>query len=179
MLHRWESGWFHLGQFQDECFKRLTPADQASRLVGPEDNILFFNDVDVRGIRMNFQTIKCYGKAIRYGSKYIYQTVPRLLTLWLDMGEAPQDTELKREILGRVNGEVSKAIRIVPMYQVSVLHQWVSLVTEIYVVVHCVSTDSLSGWTYQQRCLHYSSEADPECDLRVSQASFVAICIRC
>lgn len=28
-------------------------------------------------------------QALAYGSKYIYQTMPRLLTLWLDMGEDP------------------------------------------------------------------------------------------
>ena len=65
---------------------------------------------------MNLQTVRCYGKAIRYGSKYIYQTVPRLLTLWLDMGEnaVVADTE----IFQRVNKEVAKAIQSVPTYKV-------------------------------------------------------------
>ena len=27
-----------------------------------------------------------YGKALTYGTRYIYQTLPRLLTLWLDLG---------------------------------------------------------------------------------------------
>ncbi|KAI0700624.1 hypothetical protein BC835DRAFT_1404834 [Cytidiella melzeri] len=67
---QWESGLFHLGQFQDECFKNLDLADRASR-----------------GEIMNLNTIKCFGEAIAHGDKYIYQTVPRLLTLWLDMGE--------------------------------------------------------------------------------------------
>ena len=31
MCLRWESGQFHLGQFQDECFKGLSHADQVSR----------------------------------------------------------------------------------------------------------------------------------------------------
>lgn len=28
---RWESGQFHLGQFQDDCFKALPPDDKKSR----------------------------------------------------------------------------------------------------------------------------------------------------
>ncbi|THH23186.1 hypothetical protein EUX98_g7993 [Antrodiella citrinella] len=91
LFQRWESGWFHLGQFHDECFKGLLPADQL-----------------VRGIRMNHNTIKCYGKSIRYGSKYIYQTVPRLLTLWLDLGEVKDIKD--NNIFKKINEEVDKAI---------------------------------------------------------------------
>jgi serine/threonine-protein kinase ATR len=36
---------------------------------------------------MNFQTIKCFTEATAYGNKFVYQTIPCLLTLWLDMGE--------------------------------------------------------------------------------------------
>ncbi|KAH8096675.1 hypothetical protein BXZ70DRAFT_1032531, partial [Cristinia sonorae] len=106
IYQKWESGWFHLGQFQDECFKGLSPADQINR-----------------GTRMNLQTVRCYGKAIKYGSKYIYQTVPRLLTLWLDMGE---DKDIKNtEIFSRVNKEVAKAIMSVPM------HKWYTAFPQI------------------------------------------------
>lgn len=40
-----------------------------------------------RGQRMNVFTVKAYVTAIRLGSKYAYQTIPRILTIWLDMGE--------------------------------------------------------------------------------------------
>ncbi|KAI0340807.1 hypothetical protein BDW22DRAFT_1397789 [Trametopsis cervina] len=72
---QWESGLFHLGQYQDESFKALSPADRVTR-----------------GEVMNLNTIKCFGEAIAHGDKYIYQTVPRLLTLWLDMGENHKDS---------------------------------------------------------------------------------------
>lgn len=35
-----------------------------------------------------YQTCHYYLQALRYGVKYIYQTMPRLLTLWLDLGES-------------------------------------------------------------------------------------------
>ncbi|KAJ3556801.1 hypothetical protein NM688_g1817 [Phlebia brevispora] len=64
----WEGGSFYWGQFQDKCFKELGNADY-----------------DTRGVFMNCTTIKCYAKSIALGSKHIYESVPRLLTLWLDM----------------------------------------------------------------------------------------------
>lgn len=29
-----------------------------------------------------------YADALRYGTKYIYQALPRMLTIWLEMSEA-------------------------------------------------------------------------------------------
>lgn len=65
---------------------------------------------------MNLNTIRFYSKAIRAGSKYVYQTVPRLLTLWLDSGE--DDPDLKVESNMKINQEVSKAIEVIPTYKV-------------------------------------------------------------
>ncbi|KAL6309800.1 hypothetical protein BKA93DRAFT_723405 [Sparassis latifolia] len=95
---KWESGQFYLGQFQDECYKALSREDQLNR-----------------GMRMNLQTVRNYVKAMRYGSKYIYQTVPRVLTLWMDMGE--DGNIAKSEIFQRINMEVSRAIKSVPVYK--------------------------------------------------------------
>jgi serine/threonine-protein kinase ATR len=36
---------------------------------------------------MNVFTCKNYVDAMRHGSKYIFQTMPRLLTIWLDMAQ--------------------------------------------------------------------------------------------
>ncbi|EPQ58953.1 hypothetical protein GLOTRDRAFT_70000 [Gloeophyllum trabeum ATCC 11539] len=89
---KWESGQFYLGRFHDECFKTLPLKDHKGR-----------------GIKMIYQTVKCFSRAIRYGSKYIYQTVPRILTLWLDLGENPK--MVGTETLPRITTEVMKAIK--------------------------------------------------------------------
>ena len=65
---------------------------------------------------MNLNTIRYYSKAIKAGSKYVYQTVPRLLTLWLDLGE--DDPELRMESNQKINQEVAKAIETIPTYKV-------------------------------------------------------------
>ncbi|KDQ64194.1 hypothetical protein JAAARDRAFT_117891 [Jaapia argillacea MUCL 33604] len=94
----WESAQFHLGRFHDSCFKALSTREHKSR-----------------GTKMILQTIKCFSRAIKHGSKYVYQTVPRLLTLWLDMGE--NNDLCQGEAFGKVNAEILKAIKSTPVYK--------------------------------------------------------------
>ncbi|CDO73801.1 hypothetical protein BN946_scf185015.g130 [Trametes cinnabarina] len=95
---KWESGQFHLGQFQDDCFKALPAADKRTR-----------------GLKMNFQTVRAFTRAMKYGSKYTYQTVPRVLTIWLDLAE--DSRACATELFQKINDEVSRAIRSTPVYK--------------------------------------------------------------
>jgi serine/threonine-protein kinase ATR len=70
-----------------------------------------------RGQRMNLYTVRFFAKAIRYGNKYVYQTVPRLLTLWLDMGES----HAASDVFKKLNDAVSRAIKDTPTYKVSII----------------------------------------------------------
>lgn len=68
---------------------------------------------------MNLFTVKYFAKAIVYGSKYVYQTVPRLLTIWLDMGE--HLTPAITEVFKKLNTNVASAIKHAPVYKVCLL----------------------------------------------------------
>ncbi|PCH40938.1 hypothetical protein WOLCODRAFT_69995 [Wolfiporia cocos MD-104 SS10] len=118
---KWESGYFHLGRWYDEYCKGLPPREKHER-----------------GLLMNFQTVLHYAKAMRFGSKYIYQTIPRLLTIWLDMGE--DETLAKHEIFEKINLVVSNTIKSAPVYKwYTAFPQIVSRVghtnKEVYVVL--------------------------------------------
>jgi len=64
---------------------------------------------------MNMYTVRNYAKAIRLGSKYIYHTVPRLLTLWLDNGE---DRAISgTDVFNRINEIVRDAIKEIPAFK--------------------------------------------------------------
>jgi serine/threonine-protein kinase ATR len=63
---------------------------------------------------MNLYTVRFFAKAIKFGSKYIYQTVPRLLTIWLDMGENLSTSEQ----FPKLNTVITKAIKETPIYKV-------------------------------------------------------------
>jgi len=69
------------------------------------------------GLRMRLATIRCFTKAMKYGNKFIYQTVPRLLTIWLDMGEDP--AARSDECFTKITAEISRAIGGVPAFKVS------------------------------------------------------------
>jgi len=69
-----------------------------------------------RGLKMNMYTIRSYQKAIMHGSKFVYQTIPRMLTIWLDVGEdkrACQDDSYKK-----MTDFISRAFREAPVYKV-------------------------------------------------------------
>lgn len=117
---RWESGQFHLGQFQDDCFKALPPADKKTRCVSPKAYSSAKLTPHPRGMKMNFQTVRCFVRAIRYGSKYIYQTLPRVLTIWLDLAEDPRTNS--GDIFKKINDEVNRAIKTAPTYKVRPQH---------------------------------------------------------
>ncbi|KAI5993676.1 hypothetical protein EDD15DRAFT_2388093 [Pisolithus albus] len=92
-----ESAHYHLGHFHDQWFKQLPSSD------------------DERGIRMNLHTVKEYSKAMMHGSKYVYQAIPRILTLWLDGGENPKIST--HAFYAKINGCVASAIDSIPVYK--------------------------------------------------------------
>ncbi|KAG2155117.1 uncharacterized protein EDB93DRAFT_1266510 [Suillus bovinus] len=94
----WESAFYHLGHFQDQCYRNLSADDKSNR-----------------GIKMNFQTIKCFTEAAAYGNKFVYQTIPRLLTLWLDMGERKVSAE--NPLFDKINTVVASSIDSIPVYK--------------------------------------------------------------
>ncbi|KAF8622078.1 hypothetical protein AX15_007222 [Amanita polypyramis BW_CC] len=97
-LPTWESGHFRLGQFHDECFKALTAGDKVNR-----------------GLKMNLSTVRSYAKALKVGSKYVYQTVPRILTIWLDLGE---DKKLAaQDPFKKLNDTVARVIKECPAFK--------------------------------------------------------------
>ncbi|KAH9938115.1 uncharacterized protein B0H18DRAFT_1080892 [Fomitopsis serialis] len=96
---KWESAQFYMGWFHDDMYKGLqTERDRIDR-----------------GMRMNLHTVRAYTRATKFGSKFIYQTVPRLLTLWLDMGEHPEMSVHRNYVY--MNTEIEKSIKTIPVYK--------------------------------------------------------------
>jgi serine/threonine-protein kinase ATR len=61
-------------------------------------------------------TVKSFVKALKYGSKYVYRTLPRLLTLWLDVGEEVKLSATSD--FSKMNEAVSEAIKSIPAFKV-------------------------------------------------------------
>jgi serine/threonine-protein kinase ATR len=41
--------------------------------------------------------VNFYGKSLRYGCSYIYQSMPRMLSIWLDFGTSLSEMEKNRD----------------------------------------------------------------------------------
>lgn len=67
---------------------------------------------------MNMYTIRAYAKALKLGSKFVYQMVPRLLTIWLDLGE--EASLNNTESFKKITEMVSRSFKEVPVYKVRV-----------------------------------------------------------
>ena len=94
----WEKGHYYLGRHYNkllETEKALVPEQQAESYLKGETAKL---------------VIENYLRSLLYGTKYIYQTLPRLLTLWLELGTLvaqPVDAKLgnAKDFITRITNE--------------------------------------------------------------------------
>ncbi|KAF8592595.1 hypothetical protein K439DRAFT_1625944 [Ramaria rubella] len=108
LAQSWESAHFHLGKFYDQQFNRMAVLTKDSGSAQ----------------RLNLETIKSYVNTLQTGSKYVYQTLPRMLTLWLDLGEKASVLEETREreldrqqVLNKVNNKIKVAMGSIATYK--------------------------------------------------------------
>lgn len=98
-----------------------------------------------RGLKMVVFIIRAYASAIKAGNKYTFQTIPRLITLWLDIGE---DTQLSQtEQFATINAEIHAAVQQTPVYKARICdlrsQGWHSS-DLIRSVVECISPNHIS-----------------------------------
>lgn len=94
---------------------------------------------------MNVHTVKDYLKAMMHGSKYVYQAIPRILTLWLDGGENPKIAN--HAFYAKINSGVAGAIDNIPVYKACYALLKKEPILKLPPVVYGVSTDRFTGWT--------------------------------
>ena len=118
--NRWEKGHYYLGKHYNkllESEKAKPPGKQAQTFIQGETAKL---------------VVENYLRSLAFGTKYIYQTMPRILTLWLDLGfesEQPLDPkygsgetfrshqmEHRRKLLGACNSQIKKYVDRLPAF---------------------------------------------------------------
>ena len=118
--NRWEKGHYYLGKHYNkllESEKVKPPGKQAQTFITGETAKL---------------VIENYLRSLAFGAKYIYQTVPRILTLWLELGtdaELPLDPKYgtdenfrnhtaaqRRKLLGAVHTQLKKYVDRLPPF---------------------------------------------------------------
>uniref|UniRef100_A0A8D0H3M6 FAT domain-containing protein n=1 Tax=Sphenodon punctatus TaxID=8508 RepID=A0A8D0H3M6_SPHPU len=74
-LPEWENGHFYLAKYYD----KLTPT-------------LTDNKMEKQGELIKYIVLH-FGRSLQYGNQFIYQSMPRMLSLWLDFGAKAYDCE--------------------------------------------------------------------------------------
>ncbi|UKZ81191.1 hypothetical protein TrVFT333_008963 [Trichoderma virens FT-333] len=112
----WEKGHYYLGRH----YKKILESEQPLRVDDQSDNYVTGEIARL--------VIENYVRSLNSGTKYLYQTLPRILTLWLDLGaqvdKAPEGkVSLSRELhkrrleqLGLLHSFLDKYIHRLPAY---------------------------------------------------------------
>ncbi|EDV26576.1 uncharacterized protein TRIADDRAFT_54713 [Trichoplax adhaerens] len=103
--NQWELGHFYLAKYYDR-FMKYVPDNKPARMLE------FIPHV-----------IKHYALSLQFGNKFIYESMPRLLTLWLDIGSKFSVNRVKSidktflAVLSDVNKIISDSIEKLPPYK--------------------------------------------------------------
>lgn len=96
-------------------------------------------DIGFRGIRMNAHTVRNYARVVCLGSKYVYQAIPRMLTLWLDLAENPK--AVTHNIFPKIHSAICQAVEGVPAYKAGPLFTDPTPLLNLVAVVHSVPSN--------------------------------------
>uniref|UniRef100_A0A8B9RAG0 Serine/threonine-protein kinase ATR n=1 Tax=Astyanax mexicanus TaxID=7994 RepID=A0A8B9RAG0_ASTMX len=107
LLPEWEDGNFYLAQYYDKLMPMITD-----------------NKMEKQGNVIRY-IVTYFGKALQFGNQYIYQAMPRMLTLWLDFGAKVYEVEKAgrsdrsqmRADLSKINAVISEHTSNLSPYQ--------------------------------------------------------------
>ncbi|KAI9025680.1 hypothetical protein DFJ74DRAFT_605145 [Hyaloraphidium curvatum] len=113
--HAWEKVYFYLGRYYIKLLENERAKEAAASKSNPGQ----------RSYAMTLQIVKMFSRALQHGTKYIYQTMPRMLTLYLDLGniagmtsyEANQPQQSKDQTFHAMNKHMRKVVGYLPAYQ--------------------------------------------------------------
>ncbi|KAM7403386.1 hypothetical protein PAMA_004031 [Pampus argenteus] len=107
LLPEWEDGNFYLAKYYDKLMPMVTD-----------------NKLEKQGNLIRY-IVTFFGKALQFGNQYIYQAMPRMLSLWLDFGAkvcecekaaGRADRQLRQELV-KINTVVSEHCANLAPYQ--------------------------------------------------------------
>ncbi|XP_076149495.1 serine/threonine-protein kinase ATR isoform X1 [Alosa pseudoharengus] len=107
LLPEWEDGNFYLAKYYDKVTQMVTD-----------------NKLEKQGNLIHY-IIMYFGKALQFGNQYIYQAMPRMLSLWLDFGAKvyevekggrPEHIQMRAE-LNKINATMSEHNKNLSPYQ--------------------------------------------------------------
>lgn len=90
----------HLAQYLDRMFASMSETEQGSQ----------------HGREILLEIMKHYGKSMSYGCEFIYQSMPRMLSVWLDFTVQAKKDEHSRRVSLKMNEIVEKLSDELPLF---------------------------------------------------------------
>ncbi|WVZ78438.1 hypothetical protein U9M48_026147, partial [Paspalum notatum var. saurae] len=165
---KWEKGFFCLAKFVDDLLvdaRKRQEDEKVTCKVGPVPSSTF-NSVSkaVEGKEKSWWeflpgVLLCYGKSLHKGHKYLFQVLPRMLTLWFKfgsicIGDGSSSGQHMKEIHVKVSGIIRGCLKDLPTYQwLTVLSQLISRIchqnADVVRIVKCIITSILREYPQQ------------------------------
>nr|XP_008104413.1 PREDICTED: serine/threonine-protein kinase ATR isoform X1 [Anolis carolinensis] len=106
-LPEWENGHFYLAKYYDKLMPTVTE-----------------NKMEKQGDLIKYIVIH-FGRSLHFGNQFIYQSMPRMLSLWLDFGAKAyecekagrQDRTQMRNDLAKINKAIAEHTQLLAPYQ--------------------------------------------------------------
>jgi serine/threonine-protein kinase ATR len=134
---RWEKAYFFLGKYYDTLFSEYKRQNlEAQPTIGGKPQLAASSAGEQAIPHINFlpYVLSNYGGSLIHGHRYIFQSMPRMLTLWLDFGAnflPDRKTKSKgvsndpgskaqkavNDCMDRTNRVVVKLVKKIPVYQ--------------------------------------------------------------
>ncbi|XP_017770441.1 PREDICTED: serine/threonine-protein kinase atr-like [Nicrophorus vespilloides] len=105
MLKEWEKSLVSMAQYFDRIFQSYTDEEK-----------------DTKGNDIQLHMINFFGKSLLYGNSYVYQSMPRMLSIWFDYGTRLLDVtsttirDERRINLLKMTKLVDNSLEILPLY---------------------------------------------------------------
>jgi serine/threonine-protein kinase ATR len=130
-----------------------------------------------------YLTCKTYGKSLGYGSKYLHQSMPRLITTWLDLGAVnpldvgKTDTERIKKKTQQNNELMARLLDFIPKFQfLSAIPQLISRIchpnVEVQEILDRLIVSLLESF-HQQALWHLMAVAKSTVKARVNRVATI------
>ncbi|XP_060098281.1 serine/threonine-protein kinase ATR [Heteronotia binoei] len=143
-LPEWENGHFYLAKYYDKLMPTVTE-----------------NKMEKQGELIKYIVIH-FGRSLHFGNQFIYQSMPRMLSLWLDLGAKAYECEkagrhdcaqMKTD-LAKINKVITEHTQLLAPYQfLTAFSQLISRIchshSEVFVVLMAIITKVFSAYPQQ------------------------------
>ena len=124
---KWEAGLFHyalyLDQYMQDAKARQDAMDKHKRAKHVSDRLGGKSRVQLAQDRPFFShypdVIEVYGRCLEAGTDHIYRALPRLLTLWFEVGSLSLDEGVDGRLVDMLDGALDKAMTWMKQYSKS------------------------------------------------------------